>query len=385
MRRLTFLFALLFLLTAAPAAGAKNATVAGTVVLGSARTPVAGTKVTLVGARTDGSGLFFEETETSDRRGRFTFDEVPVKRDAEYALEANYDRGLFVFDTFTLKSGVTEEEELRVYETTADPSVITIAHDQVFLVQNEQGASVFESVTVVNGSERAYIGRGRSLGDESSQTTLGFALPDDAIGGRVDLIDSTINRLYAEPAEFGFAATVAIPPGETDVTFAYPPTGSAGSYDLSRRALYPIDDFSVFATEPFAITGERLSPQGVEEIGGVRYQKWTSGDGFDAGDLVPILAVAEGSTSSNLWLGLGIGLGVVVLAAIVATTLRSKRPRVARRSKAPSKPERDELIAAIAELDLEHEAGALNDEQWNERRTRLKEQLVAAKPREPAK
>ena len=383
MRRLSLLFVLASVVSASPVAAAKDARVEGTVVVGERA--ASGAKITLIGARTNGSGRFYEETQTSDDRGRFSFTDVPVERNAEYALEANYDDGLFVFDTFRLPGGATETTELQVYETTSDPSVIRVARDHVFLVQDEQGAGVLESVTVVNESESAYIGRGRALGADSSQTTLGFALPDEAVGGRIDLIDSTINRLYAQPADFGFAATVAIPPGETKVTFAYPATGSGGTYDLSRRALYPIDEFSVFATEPLDVTGERLSPAGAEEISGVRYRRWSSSEGFDAGDLVPILAVAEGEASSNLWLGLGVGLGVVILGLILATTLRAQRSPAASRTQASPQRAPDELVSAIAELDLKHESGGLSDEQWDAERSRLKQELVAAREREPAK
>lgn len=385
MRRLTFLSGVALILAAPPVAAAETASLEGTVVLGATERPAAGAEVTLIGARVDGSGRFYEETVTTDDRGRYSFDNVRVVPEAEYALEATYDDGLFVFDTMRLKTGTTETAELRVFETTTDPSVITVTRDYVFLVQDQEDVSAFESVTVVNESGRAYIGRGKALGNESSEATLGFALPDEALGSRVNLIDSTINRLYAEPTDFGFAATVAIPPGETDVTFAYPATGSGGSYDVSRRALYPIEEFSVFATRPLEVTGDRLSPQGTEEISGVRYRVWASTEGFDAGDLIPVLAVAEGSSASNLWLGLGIGLGVVIIAAILAMAFRSRRRPAPR--KAQPEPQRapEELVSAIAEIDLKHESGALSDKQWEAKRTELKDQLIAARQREPAK
>ena len=383
MRRLTVLVSVALVLAVSPAAAAPRAAVEGTVVLGRTTRPAAGAEVTLIGARSNGSGRFYEETVTADGRGRFSFEEIRLVEGAEFALEASYDGGLFVYDTMRLDASAPKKTELRVFETTSDPSVIRVTKDHVFLISDEDGAGVLESVTVVNESERAYIGRGRSLGQGSSETTLGFALPDQAVGGRVDLIDSTINRLYAEAADFGFAATVAIPPGETKVTFAYPVSGSGGTYDLSRRALYPIDEVSVFATEPLEITGERLTYQGIEEISDVRYREWSSTEAFDAGDLIPVLATAEGSSSSNLWLGVGIALGVVILALILAATLRSSR-RPARRSQPAPDPAPDALVSAIAALDLKHESGALSDEQWNQQRTELKEKLIAAKQREPA-
>ena len=384
MRRLIPLLGIVLALSTAPGVAAeRTAVVRGTLVVGDGSKPAAAVEVTLIGARLDGSGRFFDETVDTDERGTFEFEDVPAPATNEFALEANYDGGLFVFDTFELAKGSTEITNIEVWPTTSDPSVIGVERNSLFVTQDEESTGVLESVTVVNSSERAYIGRGRALGEEASEHTLGFALPDAAIGERVDLVDSTLNRLYAEGADFGFAATVAIPPGETTVTFTYPAPGSAGSYDLSRRALYPIREVFVFVTEPLEIDGSLLTYEGIEEVSDLRYRKWSSREGFDAGDLIPIRAVAEGSSSSNLWLGLGIGLGVVVLVALLAAGRRRARPSAPGRS-APRPPQAEDLVAAIAALDLKHESGALDEDEWARRRTRLKDQLIEAKQREPA-
>lgn len=385
MRRLiTLVGVVLALSTTTPAmAAAEPAVVRGSLVTGDDGSPAEGAKITLIGARLDGSGRFFTDTVESDQSGRFEFARVPVREASQFALEATFDGGLFVFDTFRLRPGATESFDLEVWPTTSNASVIEIERDHLFLAQDEQGAGVLESVTVVNRSQRAYIGRGGALGGGASTHTLGFALPDAAVGERVDLIDSTLNRLYADAADFGFAATVAIPPGETTVTFAYPAPGSGGRYDLSRRALYPTKEIAVFVTEPLELNGDVLAYDGVEEVAEDSYRKWSSRDPFDAGDLVPILAVAEGSSMANLWMGLGAGLGLLVLVTIVAAARRRPAPSKPPRPAAPPPPIRDELISAIAELDLQHESGALSEDEWNARRAALKDQLVAARQRKP--
>ena len=388
MRRLTTAVGVALIVAASPhasASPARNAVIEGRVFLGDGSRPAAAAKVTLLGARVDGSGRFYEKTADVDRRGRYSFDGVPAGRGVEFALEASYDGGLFVGDTVRIDNGQTRTVDLRVWETTSNPEAISITSDHIFVAHDEDGAGAVESVEVINDSRRAYIGRGGALSarGSGSSPTLGFALPSAAVGGRIDLLDSSLNRLYAMEADFGFAATVAIPPGETTVTFAYPAPGSGGTYDLTRRALYPIDELSVFATDPLEVEAAGLTYRGVEEVGGTRYREWSSSDGFDAGDAITVRAVAQGSSSSNLWLGLGIGLGVIILLTILALGLRSpKRTTVAARPRPI--PASQDLVSAIATLDLEHESGALTDAEWTEERSRLKAELRAAKEREPA-
>jgi hypothetical protein len=45
---------------------------------------------------------------------------------------------------------------------------------------------------------------------------------------------------------------------------------------------------------------------------------------------------------------------------------------------------RDDLIAAIAELDLRHEAGEISSEQWAKRRAELKSRVAEHQEPEPA-
>lgn len=386
MRRLTLYIAATFLLAAfaTPAAAAeKNATISGTILHGDSNRPVGGARVTIIGANSDGSGRVFERSMPSARNGGFSFDTVPTDPGVEFALEASYDGGLFVGESLQLDESARATVDLQVWETTADPEVISLEKDHLFVAHGTDGAGVLESVTIINDSDLAYIGRGSVMGDGGAgpYPTLGFALPTQSLGRRVDLIDSSLNRLYAVDADFGWAATVAIPPGETTVTFAYPAVGSGGSYDLTRRALYPIDEFSVFVTEPLEVDSGRLAFEGNQDVGGDRYREWTSTGSFDSGDVIPILAIAEGSSSSVLWIGIGIGL-VLILTLVIASVAR-RRPAPVKAAASTSSHEDNDLVTAIAELDLRHESGQLSDQQWSEARARLKTKLVESKQKAP--
>lgn len=388
MRRLTVVAAALVAVATAgtPAQGRANTMISGTVVHGKTGTPVAQAKVRVIGARVDGSGRVFEEAMPSGRDGSYGFN-VPGRNGLEFAIEATYDGGLFVGDSVRVEKGSGKTVDLEVWDTTSDPSVITVTGDQMVIAQDESNTGVLELVAVQNESDRAYIGRGESMGAASDEQspTLGFSLPTQAIGQPIELIDSSLNRLYAVDASFGFAATVAIPPGETNATFRYLVAGEGGRYDLTKRALYPTENVSVLATEPLEIDSDRLQDEGTEKIGEDNYRKWSSTNPFDAGDAIPVLAVAEGSASSSLWVGILVGLGIMLVLAAVGIAMRKPAAPAPKVKRVQLKPKSSpDLVLAIAELDLKHDAGELTDQEWSEQRARLKSRLIDAKQREPA-
>lgn len=357
----------------------------GTVLLARTDRPVPGAQVRVLGGRADGGGRVFTETATTKKDGEYSV-EVPGRPGLEFAVEARFDGGLFVGDSTVVKRGTTRTMDVNVWKTTSDPDAITITGDQLVVAQDESNTGVLEVVTVENGTRFAYIGRGRSMGakDDDASPTLGFALPSEAVGQPVELVDSSLNRLYATETDFGFAATVAIPPGETTATYRYLIPGEGGRFDLTRRALYPTQQVTVLATDPLEIESDRLSFDGEEDIGSDEYRKWSSRNAFDAGDLIPVLAIAEGSASSSLWVGILIGFGVILLLVIVGVLLRARPPAPKIKKPGPVKHlSQEELVAAIAHLDLQHEGGEISDEHWTEERMRLKSLLIAAKERQP--
>ena len=370
MRRLTAatICALLLGSTAAAAKPARGL-ISGRLINAASQRPLSGIEVSLLRASDDQANVRTTR-QTTDAEGRYSFRRLPAG--SSYALEATYDGGLFVGETIELGRGERRNLDLEVWPTTSDPQVISIRRDDIFLVQGEQGVGVLESVVVVNHGDRAYVGRGTKLdGTEEDAPTLGFSLPRAARDARVDIVDSEIDRLYAVPSDFGFAATVAIPPGETTTTFTYLVEGSGGSYDITRTALYPIAEVNVYTAQPLAIEAGLFERDG-EINRGRRYTRWTTPESFAAGDPVSVLAVAQHSSRTPLYTGVVLGLVAIALLAGLALVRWSTRSR--RVVTAPGET-RDHLVTAIAELDLRHQSGAVDDDEWARRRTALKARL----------
>ena len=369
MRRVA-LAAILVLAVAPVARAAERGDIVGRVVDGNSGDPVAGVEITLTIGST-GSSEIRERTATTDRRGRYSFEGLRTGEERFYALDAAYDGGFFAGRPVTLPSDTTEapviETTLRVWPTTTDPGSILMRRNDLFVVQDRDGAAIIESVTIVNPGDTAYIGRGGG-GDAPS---LGFALPVDAEKSTLQILDSDVDVPRLLDTDFGFGITSAIPPGQTSLTFTYRVAGTGGNIDLSRRALYAIAEMSVFAAPPFEIDSNRLQPTDDElELEERTYRKWTAEGDIDAADMVQLSAVAQGEGSP--WLLFG-GATALLVALVVGTIAVRRARRPVTPSGAPH--DRATVVQAIARLDLQRESGEIDHASWERERGDLKRRL----------
>jgi hypothetical protein len=373
--------AALIAVSAAPAVrAADTGTIKGKVVRAGVDKPQPGVKVTL----TIGGGTeeLESQTTTTDAKGRYLFDDLATGEAHFYALDAVYDGGLFAGRPLVIPDNTEKKpiitSTLRVWDTTTDPSSILIRRNDVFVVQDADGVGLIESYRIVNPTHLAYIGRGGETGENEDGTTtptVGFWLPEKADKQSVQIIESDLDVPSLLPTEYGFATTIAIPPGETRLTYTYRVEGSAGVYDITRTALYAMAEVDFYAEPPLTIESNRLEDKGSVQVGDKTYTRYASTEGLDPADPVQVLATAEAGTPGGLLLGVA-----AVLLLLVATAAfgwrRSRRPAVVT---APAA--REVLLASIAELDLRHEAGEISDEEHAARRAAMKDDL---RNREPA-
>jgi hypothetical protein len=355
-------------LTGGPAHAADSGAIEGVVVNRTTGRPAEGVRVRLVGG--GGGGPEVTRNRLTNRRGRFSFRGLTTGADRLYAIDARYRRGLFAGGVVRLPANTGNppvvETRLSVWATTSDPASIVVARDMLFVIPNEDGVGVVESVRVNNVSERAYIGRSASA--PGASPSLAFALPAGADLSGVRIIDASIDIPRIRASELGFVTTVAIPPGPTSVTFTYPVTGATGQFDLTRRALYPTVDYAIHAAPPLELSGDALESTGEVEIGGQTYTRYEAPRPLEAGDVAEALTIAEATTDPVLVGGLA-ALGVALAAAVGLALWRRRRTP-------PGQPTMDDLVTAIAKLDLAHEAGAVDRDEWSARRRELKQRLT---------
>jgi hypothetical protein len=360
----------------APAANsANNGVIEGRVINESAGRPRAHIEVNLTSALPDGSDALTRRS-TTDDRGRYAFEDLPTGEGRTYALSVDYKGGLFTGEPVDELGQSTRRAvvkgTLRIWETISNPDAVLIQRHNIFVSQGEGGLGVLEAVTLVNTTDRAYIGRARSFGLEEGRASMAFALPSQATDGRM-LTESDFFGTPIAPTDSGFGLTVAIPPGTRRVLFAYTLPGAAGNYDLSRTALYPTLATAVFATDGLTVDSNRLSDAGNVTIGNTAYQRWSSDEVVEAGEAIQVSATAEAGTSG--WLAAAAIAAVLAAGGIfVLAVARNRRPGAVRASPEPAP--RHALVEEIAALDLRHETGRVDDGEWTERRAELKQRLA---------
>jgi hypothetical protein len=367
---LNIAFALMFAIVPSPAGAqaGEDGVIRGAVVDGGTQEPVGGVAVVLTSAMSDGTDDFSERTRTNER-GIYEFRDLPVEEGRFFGLDAIYQGGMFAGGAVRLTDDGPVETTLRVWPTIDDPDAIIVQRDNVFLSPGEAGLDVIESATILNTATEAYIGRAPEGGEPGTQPTIGFALPEGAAAGGVRIIDSTIDVPGLVETDFGVGTTVALPPGEHRFTFAYRVPGSAGTYDFSRVTLYPTLRTTVHATDPLDVRSNRLEEDGSRSIGGTDYRLYSTSDALDPGDRLQVTAAAEASGTT------GLTVGIVLAGALAGGLLGFAVLRRGGSRAAPVEPSRDELVRAIAELDIRHEAGEIDDSEWARRRGTLRSDL----------
>jgi hypothetical protein len=151
--------------------------------------------------------------------------------------------------------------------------------------------------------------------------------------------------------------------------YSYEVPGEGGTYDLSRPALYPTLELGVYAGDPLAIDGGRVAPDGTRDVRGVTYDLYSSSGTLEAGDAVDMIAVAEASASNLLAIGAAVA-GVLAAAGVLVFLIRRRSRR-----EAPEPARREDVVEAIARLDLAKEQGLIHEEEWASRRDDLKRTL----------
>ncbi|MDQ3956812.1 MAG: carboxypeptidase-like regulatory domain-containing protein [Actinomycetota bacterium] len=366
----------LALATPPGSAAASTGRIEGRVVNETTGRPQEGVRVTLTTALEDGS-LGRRLSTVSDAAGRYEFTGLAADDDRFYAVDARYERGLFAGGVVRIPEGTARppviETKLRVWETTTDPRAIVVERDSIFVAPSEDGIGIIEAVQVTNTTDEAYVGRGRALGAErdGSVPTLGFALPPGAELPPAPIVDADIDIPEIVETTFGFAATVAIPPGSRRVAYSYELRGEGGTYDLSRPALYPVLEVGVYAAEPLTIDGNRVAPDGTEEVEGRTYDRYSTSEPLEPGDRLQMVAVAEAAPGRLLAIGGGaVALGVLAVAAVLL--VRRRRPPAPLGAERPS---RERLVEAIARLDVSRDRGLVSEDEWATRRADLKARL----------
>ncbi len=318
----------------------------------------------------------------------FRFDQVPLLEGGRYLLSVDY-QGVFYTEELG-PNELVDEVRLTVYETTQDPSVLTVSLQALLIAgvdEKNREISAFEFVRLKNPSDRTFLPGPVEVGGEGF---LGFSLPPLA----EDLsVQSDLPGGDILPTGTGFAIDSAVVPGEhaVDFSFRFSYRGDRASYRQSFIQGSAL--FQVLVPEQMAsIQVAPLEPAPTVNIEGSFYRVWQGRDFQIGQDLVlelsnlpePGLATRLGKSASSaaLWRAAVPGAAGAVLAILLllGITGGSRRavPSVAAAPEGIGRepPQRASLIHEIAALDEGFQRGDLPEEEYRPQRDRLKNRIL---------
>lgn len=354
---------------------------------------VEGVEVTLTAYRNEQEAG--KTTTTTDRSGRFAFQNLSSKPGETYTVTVRYQNAEYNSERVILQNAAAIRNlEIPVYDSTPEPSQISVKVHHVVFAMSGDGVRAEELLMVRNAGDRTFVGWKDVAGGR--RATLQFSLP---AGAREVKYGEGFMECCIVPGEQGFVDTMDVKPGERQVVFSYALPPAAGRLQFIRPVDYPTEAVEVFVPEGVAqVSSEALKSGGVVPGQDRKFQRFTGAS------LAAPAAIAL--TLDNLpAVGAGwrpyayASLGILLLAGIAypvvrrrrtvptgAATLEASQPssrvRLATRSSAPEPLTQTELalrkvelVAALAELEAGHEAGRIPEKEYRRLRQEKRKAL----------
>ena len=360
---------------AAPTSFAALGRVVGSVQNGSTGSPVPrGLEVTLHGF--DGDSEISTQSGTVGADGSFAFEGLERATGRVYVVTTDYGGVLYASEIgeLPLESDILELP-LRLYETTADTDAVRVSRMHLLFDFPAEGvAQVVELWLLSNlGDRTVYDGDRGALEVSLPQGASGLALDGGAIGDRFELTDG------------GFRDRRELVPGEntSQLVFSYNlPYDRRLEFD--RRAEYPVEAVVAMVPEGGpSVSGDGIQDMGSREVAGASLHTYELGAVPAGSEVTFTLRGRAVAGPSGIAAAGPIGLGAAALAlGLVTAGLIWFRPKRRPASSPPAAPGDEALLWAIASLDNEFAAGAIDAEAYHARRGELLRRAQAAAGRD---
>lgn len=320
---------------------------------------------------------------TVDASGAFAFEDVPMRSDRQYAVTAEYNGVLFVSEIVPVEADTTALDlPITVYEVGAEADDIQIENMMMQVGVTQGTLQMVQLVSFTNTSDRVYIQR-----DDSGQRSVSVHVPQgaqyhDFMGGGYTVSEDGTQVFDVSPVVPG-------QPHMMHLTYMlpYPENASVSVEQMLDYSLAGQVEVLV-ATEGLAVVSDQLSAQAPRTMGGRAIPSYGGELDLAADEPVsyaisgaPIAAAttATAAASGQAVSPLGYGLIVIGLSGLVVASFLYVRERRAVKTVSHDAPpaSANDLMKQIAELDVEHRAGKINDRDYEQRRAALKAVLTA--------
>jgi hypothetical protein len=337
-----------------PAADLPRGSVTGMILNASAGASLpADLEVTLLGY--DGEQEVVEESATVGSDGRFTFEDLKYVPGRLFFTMVHHEGLSYRSDVAHVTSdGTPLDLPITIFETTNDPSAMRVERLHLIVDFPAEGLlRVVELWVLANDSDRV-LTIPLQIALPEGATNLSFE--DGVLGGRFEISDR------------GFVDLEPIPPGTglDHLVFGFDLPISR-SMDFDQQMLHPVDAVAVLlpADGP-QVSG--LLDRGVQDVGGLRMQSFTTGALSPEETLS--FRVSAAPSGSGPPIEAIVGAGALVIAALVAVRFWIAAQR------SPLRTGQDSFVEAIARLDDDYEEGSISEDEWSRKRDRLKRQAL---------
>jgi hypothetical protein len=374
------------------ASAAQSGVLSGTVANGShGNAPVTGQTVTLEQYVSHATTQDIAHV-TTDAHGSFTFSGLDGSGATDYVLHTTYQNGQFSSGIVTLANGGALEQ-LVVYDTTTNDAAVSISLATILInAPNTQTGMVPVGVFVTfeNTGHTAFVA---TPGAENGKPTglLRFALPPGATNVS---LGAGFAGAQTVAVGSGFASTGTLPPGKTQLAFAYEVPYSATDYVFPYSAEYSTAQVAVLVPFEMQVEARDFVGQQPVEATGQKFHLLTKAN-VAAGAVahLRIWGLPQPGESPDLSFGQLVGLGSV-LALLLALLLLVflQRGYLARTFRllpaaavantgstaseaALGEDERQRLLRDLLTLEHAYKAGTLRETEFQRRRESVRGQL----------
>ena len=300
--------------------------------------------------------------------GAFKIDGFPGQPGDHFVVGTDY-----LGVTYSSEATPGSPATLKIYETTTDPTVLSIPSTTLTVIIGKQGNyNVLQLLTAHNSSDRSYIG---TPNPSASGPPATLELPIPAGATAFSPVEGLANGLTAAPDGL-VASTEPVVPGNTDVSYLYNIAVPRSGWGMSLPVIYATSNVDLLVDPALTLSGPGLTFRRSVTINKKVYRDYR-GANLAPGTILNANIAPASSTSVTLYLGLGALLVLVVSAVGVPRILRRRRASGTAPAEGDSPPERERLIEEIAALDEAHAAGSVEEDDYAARRGELKNQLLS--------
>jgi mono/diheme cytochrome c family protein len=310
---------------------------------------------------------------TTTVEGAFHFDAVPYRAGRRFIATTTYAEVLYGSEVLAFDPRRPALDlPLTIYETTADPEAVRVERAHLFLEFAQGQMTVGELFIFSNHGDRTFLNPERGLE---------IALPPGA---------KRLNVQGAEPGvDFvltpqGFALLQPLRPGRgsAQVLFAFTLPYDR-RLDFTQALLYPVDMVNVLVPEGgVRVQGDGLQDLGAQNVQGSLFYGYSAAN-LTAGETLAFRLSGDpaGAASGLLAVSnpVGVFFGVLVLGLVLAGGgywWYHQRGRGGGRAADDLAARREALLAQIARLDDDFDAGDVDEREYARERARLKEDLL---------